>query len=193
MPNQKPNHLISYPNAWILYLYDFHVTRDYFECHEHLEEYWKETQLEDPSLVAFIQVAVGAYHARRGNVIGAQKMWERARAYFAGVAVNVHGIDIEQLNEDIKDWQNRIVEGHPFEDANFPILDVELKNKVVEMAKQKGRTYGGPSDLSNLELIDRHKRRDRSEVITNRLNSLVRKRGISIDNKFKSSRLRVDD
>ena len=31
----------EYPEAFISYLIEFHATRDYFECHELLEEYWK--------------------------------------------------------------------------------------------------------------------------------------------------------
>ena len=31
-----------YPEAYIEYLMYFHGNRDYFECHEVLEEYWKE-------------------------------------------------------------------------------------------------------------------------------------------------------
>lgn len=31
-----------YPEAYVAFLHEFHTTRDYFECHEILEEYWKE-------------------------------------------------------------------------------------------------------------------------------------------------------
>lgn len=31
-----------YPAEYLEYLVYFHADRDYFECHEILEEYWKE-------------------------------------------------------------------------------------------------------------------------------------------------------
>lgn len=31
-----------YPTAYIKYLFHFHTDRDYFECHELLEEHWKQ-------------------------------------------------------------------------------------------------------------------------------------------------------
>lgn len=34
-----------YPEAYVAFLHEFHTTRDYFECHEILEEYWKEDPL----------------------------------------------------------------------------------------------------------------------------------------------------
>ncbi len=35
---------MMYPNAYLDYLVYFHGHRDYFECHEVLEEYWKKDQ-----------------------------------------------------------------------------------------------------------------------------------------------------
>ncbi|WP_260405419.1 DUF309 domain-containing protein, partial [Paenibacillus sp. 598K] len=64
-----------YPDDYIQYLIEFHVTRDYFECHELLEEYWKEQPGDDPfydTWVGLIQIAVSQYHHRRSNHRGAR-------------------------------------------------------------------------------------------------------------------------
>ncbi|WP_205628902.1 DUF309 domain-containing protein, partial [Acinetobacter baumannii] len=50
-----------YPEALIDYLVYFHADRDFFECHEVLEDYWKSLPKEERSLfwVGLIQIAVG--------------------------------------------------------------------------------------------------------------------------------------
>ena len=50
----------------------FNENQDYFECHEVLEEYWKSLPdggKEHP-LTAYILLATGMYHWRRGNTTG---------------------------------------------------------------------------------------------------------------------------
>ena len=69
-----------YPEAYIDYLLYFHAQRDYFECHEVMEEFWKEHpgDIRSRTYVALIQIAVGMYHIRRGNRNGAVKMLQSA-------------------------------------------------------------------------------------------------------------------
>ena len=47
----------------------FNSNQDYFECHEVLEEYWKSIPDSDKDhpLTAYILLATGMYHWRRGN------------------------------------------------------------------------------------------------------------------------------
>ena len=58
-------HPEAYPEAYIDFLVHFHGDRDWFECHERLEEYWKEHP-DDPksdTWVGLIQVAeIGRAH-----------------------------------------------------------------------------------------------------------------------------------
>jgi predicted metal-dependent hydrolase len=73
-----------YPKEYLQYLIHFHGNRDYFECHEILEEFWKK---KDPRnkhsiWVGFIQLAVSNYHHRRGNFKGAQKTLKKALEIF---------------------------------------------------------------------------------------------------------------
>ncbi len=65
-----------YPKAYIDYLVEFHATRDYFECHEILEEFWKEDPPKKRKRywVGFIQLAVALYHHRRQNTAGAKRL-----------------------------------------------------------------------------------------------------------------------
>lgn len=52
----------------------------YWECHELLEDYWLEDVGDQARLVywAVIQVATALYHARDGNLAGAQGMHAKA-------------------------------------------------------------------------------------------------------------------
>lgn len=126
-----------YPDAWIRYLYEFHVTRDYFECHEQLEEFWKATAMSDPLLAAFIQVAVGQYHLRRGNKRGARKMWEGALDCFQTRETTRFGIDIVRLTADLHRWIAQLEAEHLYSDPVLPFTDVELRNQIVALAEKK--------------------------------------------------------
>ncbi len=65
-----------YPKAYVAFLHEFHTTRDYFECHEILEEFWKEDPPDQRKKywVGLIQLAVALYHQRRGNGKGAKRL-----------------------------------------------------------------------------------------------------------------------
>lgn len=43
-----------YPEAYIEYLAEFHGSRDYFECHELLEEHWKKTLRENGNYIGSV-------------------------------------------------------------------------------------------------------------------------------------------
>ena len=69
-----------YPKEYIQFLTHFNGDRDYFECHEILEEYWKKSNdlKKDSIWVGFILLAVSRYHHRRGNFKGAKRTLEKA-------------------------------------------------------------------------------------------------------------------
>lgn len=54
------------------YVYYFEYLRDYFECHELLEEFWKNKPefTKQDFEVGLILLATGQYHMRRGNITG---------------------------------------------------------------------------------------------------------------------------
>ena len=61
---------MNFPQKYIEYLVHFHGDRDYFECHEILEEYWKKIDNgnKESIWVGLIQLAVANYHHRRKNL-----------------------------------------------------------------------------------------------------------------------------
>ncbi len=53
-------------------------SREFFLCHETLEELWKDYKAQDREAIqGIIQIAVGFYHLDRDNQKGALKLFER--------------------------------------------------------------------------------------------------------------------
>ena len=111
-------------------------------------------------------------------------MWGGAASYLADIHEPYLGIDVGALKQQLTHWLDCLERGEPFSDTELPFSDSEVRAAVVKMANKKGRTFGGPSDLQNIDLIERHRRRDRSEVVEARSQSLARKRGVSVDDQF---------
>ena len=172
----------TYPDAYKQYLFHFHVTRDYFECHELLEEYWKSTQERNANWVGLIQLAVAFYHFRRGNYKGASKMMQGAYEHVNDEKLT--GLHVIELKNCIKKWMMKIEERADYFDCELPFFDQKFEHELKQYATEKGYHWGSPSNFNNLELIHRHTRRDRTDVIQARKDSLIRKRGIAINDEL---------
>ncbi|WP_181349990.1 DUF309 domain-containing protein [Thalassobacillus sp. CUG 92003] len=161
-----------YPNLYIEYLAHFHGTRDYFECHEVLEELWKEREpgVRDSVWVLLIQIAVCQYHYRRGNSKGASIMNEKALAKWPKRHEEIEklGLDHSELYGCLQKVQTNINHDVPYQSINLPIHDPELLEKTENMCQSWGVTFGDDSDLKNDFLVHKHKRRDRTGVIAER-------------------------
>lgn len=53
----------------------------YWECHEELEDYWRENPSDNARYVfwAVIQVATAAYHYRNNNILGVQGLIKKTK------------------------------------------------------------------------------------------------------------------
>jgi len=169
---------MKYPEAYIDYLVEFHGTRDYFECHEIMEEHWKE-DAQDPLTVTWlglIQVAVSSYHHRRGNRAGAVKMLHTAIKHSDPQPLSQLGIDATAWIQALQIRYEALVQQQEealFTDLNIPLVDDRLIARCEQRCIEAGLTWCAPSDISNVELIHRHKLRDRSEVIAERKRQLA--------------------
>nr|WP_027414688.1 DUF309 domain-containing protein [Aneurinibacillus terranovensis] len=165
-----------YPQQYIDYLVYFHADRDYFECHEILEEYWKSFPIETRSAVwvGLIQIAVGLYHQRRGNLTGAEKMFAGALAILRDKQLSNLGVDREALLHDL---QHRLQTLHttPYADLNLPLTAPELVQSCKTHAKKRAVTWLAPSDFTNSFLMHKHTLRDRSHVIRTREDTIKRR------------------
>jgi predicted metal-dependent hydrolase len=153
----------------------FHRDRDFFECHEILEEHWKAHPdvIQGPLWVGLIQLAVGLYHHRRGNTRGALKMLTSASKGLSTAFLNDIGIDKEKLLERLQHRLQSLQEQEPafYQDMNIPLLDTQIIT-YCNVQHPLMPPWGTPSNLSNTGLIHRHTLRDRTPVIQERLRSI---------------------
>ncbi|MGG4496947.1 DUF309 domain-containing protein [Brevibacillus reuszeri] len=161
-----------YPQSYLDYLVQFHVERDYFECHEILEEYWKSAPPHErkPVWVGLIQIAVGLYHQRRGNLSGAIKMLTSALAL-----VNEHQSDIRQLGLDSTALNTLLVQrleemkqGKAYHSLSLPVADSALQKAYEQACLNKNSVKDNVSNMEDVYLLNKHTLRDRSDVYAER-------------------------
>ncbi|MFP5113459.1 DUF309 domain-containing protein [Bacillaceae bacterium C204] len=170
-----------YPSEYIQFLAHFHGDRDYFECHELLEDYWKKTdpRNKDSIWVGLILLSVSAYHHRRNNFSGALRTLLKASKIFefqpdSLAKLGINNIEFFQLlNEQVSTLQK----GESYRSFSLPICDKALAELAKKACEQKGFMWGKESDLTDKLLIDRHKLRDRTSIIEERKQSLKTRKG----------------
>ncbi|MGM0859314.1 MAG: DUF309 domain-containing protein [Bacillota bacterium] len=169
-----------YPKAYIDFLIEFHATRDYFECHEILEEYWKEDPPEERKQywVGFIQLAVALYHQRRSNMRGAKRLLANSIRIFQAEkqAVEALGLDYPRLMELMQSLYERINTGASYESIMLPIKDKHLAEACRKQCQRKSYTWGQPSLLTDTYLVNKHRLRDRTDVILEREQEIERRK-----------------
>ncbi|SDC23455.1 hypothetical protein SAMN02799630_00870 [Paenibacillus sp. UNCCL117] len=123
----------NYDRLYVLFVYYFNVERDYFECHEVMEELWLE---EGRNILyqGLLQVAVGLYHYRNGNTGGAVKLLSAALEKLDPQPDEALGIDLRGLREESRTYLNKLA-GLPekpfaFYDLTIRVLDPLLAEQV---------------------------------------------------------------
>ena len=162
---------MAYPNEYIEYLAHFHGDQDFFECHEILEEYWKEVDPgnKESIWVSFILMAVSCYHHRRGNFNGARKTLEKSITMFQQGNWNwsLYGLDehilLIRMQDRLLDIKNQL----PYKPLSLPINDSTLEKQCVKRCQSLGMQWKS-GDTPADTIVHRHLTRDRSEVITER-------------------------
>lgn len=171
---------MMYPSAYIQYLVHFHGDRDYFECHEILEEYWKGLPNENKQSiwVGFILLAVSNYHYRRQNTNGAERTLQKAITILRNqqkTPIQL-GLDFPKLLLGLEKRLVDIQTNQHYHSINLPIIDEKLLNLCLSYTEAMGLAWGQDSNLRQMDIIDRHKLRDRSEVVKQRHQALNMKR-----------------
>ena len=152
--------------AFQQFLYEFHVTRDYFECHEILEDLWKEAapRQKHHELVGFILLATGMYHWRRGNQPGASRSLLKAhhilrqadRESSSFLALFDRDVLIELLMNSYASCE----QGKSYQSISLPVCDDELFSFLSNSPS--------PTDIITEDIVHKHRLRDRSDVIRER-------------------------
>lgn len=164
-------HPMNHP-AFVQFLTYFNGNQDFFECHEVLEDYWKEIAERERKhpLVGYIQLATGLYHWRRGNSRGAKTLLTRSQELLRDAQTTsfAEKIDYDDLLQQIEKTRLAITEDAHFETFSIGITDHLLKEMVQ-------------NEMEQLPLIDpdyllnKHCLRDRTEVIEARELALATK------------------
>ncbi|MBY9082461.1 DUF309 domain-containing protein [Paenibacillus sp. HN-1] len=125
---------MAYDPLYVAYLVYFNRDRDYFECHEVLEKLWLATE-RNPLYKGLLQVAVGLYHFRDGNIRGARLMLESAEARLRDYPAETLGIRLDALLQEVRGYIRRLnsFDVKPFEyrDLTIPIVDENLRAAVA--------------------------------------------------------------
>jgi uncharacterized protein len=162
-------HPLFHP-LYIEYCTYFNGNRDYFECHEVLEEYWKEIAPgeRDHPLVGYIQVATGMYHWRRENYSGAERMLSKAFLIFKRSADSpfVEKIQLAKFMERITESIQLVQQNCVFQPFELEITDEKLKLIVSEKIQEL-------LPVDHDFIVHKHMLRDRSDVISARAKSLA--------------------
>lgn len=170
-----------YPSEYIHFLAHFHGDRDYFECHELLEDYWKKTDSrnKDSIWVGFILLSVSLYHHRRKNFSGAKRTLAKAIKIFElqPDSITKLGITPVGLIHLLHEQLSSLQKGESYRSISIPIWDTSLTELAKKTCEQKGFIWGNQSDMTNKFIIDRHKLRDRTSIVQERLKSLKTRKG----------------
>lgn len=128
---------MAYEPLYLAYLVYFNRDRDYFECHEVLEELWLAKE-RDPLYKALLQVAVGLYHFRNHNVRGATMMLQRSSAVLESYPAVTLGINLARLAEEAGEYARRLgrypVQPFDYYDLNIELVDPQLRVEAAEAA-----------------------------------------------------------
>lgn len=161
-----------YSDEYLDYLIHFHGSRDYFECHEILEEHWKKDHAAERKKVwvGLIQIAVALYHHRRGNLAGAKKMMQSAIDILQHEKKAIHSLGIEwgMLMEKLNERLEAIQNAEEYKSINLPIGDPLLRKQCMLLCNEKGWRWENTEPIEDEYIIHKHTLRDRSEVIQER-------------------------
>lgn len=97
--------------------------QEYFECHEVLEKLWNLQNGPDKQFTqGLIQIAVGLYHLRRENEVGARKLLTRGLARVEPFAPEYVDLDLKMFVTDVTEVLNDLQAGLPHPAVGFPAL-----------------------------------------------------------------------
>lgn len=140
----------------------FNGNQDYFECHEVLEEYWKEVAPGDKDhvLVGLVQLATGMYHWRRSNFRGAAKILTKA---VHNITRNEQSVFLKPLNLPLLEKQishalSQVEQHKSFHSFKIDLVDFELKRLVDKRILEQPK-------IDDHFLLHKHRLRDRTEIL----------------------------
>ena len=154
-------HPLHHP-LFLQYIIYFNTKKDYFECHEVGEEYWKAVAPKNKThpLTGWIQLAVGMYHWRRSNYPGALRSFIRAKVKLANAGIWVEGFDHEKLLQILSEAIEAVTERRPFVPYEIPLASPQLQQMTEHYKAEHPTAEHDPHFL-----MHKHRLRDRTSII----------------------------
>ncbi|WP_035808746.1 DUF309 domain-containing protein [Jeotgalicoccus saudimassiliensis] len=158
------------------------IKQDYFECHEIMEEAWKDKEnftKEDPE-VFLVLIVTGEYHYRRDNIIGAATSYKRALKLYEKYEYDVGAFGFDAEFADVISERFESLAEVPFTPMHYPVKQWVYES-LYDMYRDDYESYSAFTleILNRFEkdehIIHRHRLRDREDVIEARLEALNRR------------------
>lgn len=112
---------------------------EYYECHETLEDIWRDEQGRIRNLYkGILQVGVAIFHAKRSNLSGAVRLVSSGIELLAPFAPECMGIDVAQLLESARTFRDELKRIETGKFASVPDLPPQVI-PVIKFAGQPGR------------------------------------------------------
>jgi hypothetical protein len=130
------NRMISVMNdpRYLAFISHFNGDRDYFECHEVMEELWLE-EGRSPLLQGLLQAAVGLHHWDNGIRSGAVKLMTASLRKLNNYDDVVYGLDLSSLRRNLELSLKSLFEmptDAPFQGFPLVVCDPDLLEAVKE-------------------------------------------------------------
>lgn len=125
---------------YLAFIAHFNGDRDYFECHEVMEELWLE-EGRSPLLQGLLQAAVGLHHWNNGNLSGAVKLMTASRQKLGRYGDLLLGLDLAALCRDLDISLKRLKESTqdvPFQAFKLKVVDDRLRQAVSRVEREMG-------------------------------------------------------
>lgn len=117
----------------------FNGDRDYYECHEVMEELWLE-EGRSPLLQGLLQAAVGLHHWDNGNSSGAIKLMSAALNKLSRYGDYALGLDLLKIRNDLQsslDVLSARANDAPFQAFKLTVTDIALADALRVWDGQK--------------------------------------------------------
>ena len=154
----------TFDSKFVHFITEFNETKDYFECHELLEDYWKEVSPRQKvhPLAALILLSTSMYHWRRGNFQGASKTMKSSIKRMKETIQSpfFETLNTEQLLKDATQAYQSIQLHKPFTAFQIGIQNDSLLTLTKEVTLSK--------DRDQHFLMHKHMLRERSEILEER-------------------------
>lgn len=99
---------------------------EYYECHETLEDIWRDEPGKIRDLYkGILQIGVGIYHARRSNLKGARRLVSSGMELLSPFAPECMGIDIAHLLHSARRFEeelNELAPGRELSPKAIPVI-----------------------------------------------------------------------